>query len=142
MNCPACYRFCSVEPFVSYAQVEYDGELATVWLDMALESQCCGIEVATATLSDVFPVTFEHGEADGEYVNEEGKCSGDIEVEVISEEPTDRYDNIGKRGKPVRNGKQYYGAEVVLQLTCPGCNGETEETFSLEVPSGEFELSY
>ncbi len=141
-RCSACNMFCATElQEPTEDGIEWlarDGEIGIGGsIELSLMSECCGMEVATASLDvEDMSIELEHAK----------DCKDDDAVDVgfeVSE--TDRYETKDRHGKPITNPRyrrHYYGVEITATATCSSCHAEATVTETLEEQASAFEEIY
>lgn len=124
MRCPDCNKFVSYgeqEPEIE--NEEMDGNELTVSVRVVLPCGECGTELKDASMDVWAEVDHDCPMADDEDT-EHG-----FTIDSTSAEFTERRVTTDAKGKtiPFRYQKQYYGAEVTVDVTCNAC----DETFTV-----------
>jgi hypothetical protein len=122
-RCSSCNKFVSFDeqdPEVNDLEVDESGHV-TVSVRIVNACADCGQELTEFTFELEGDVELEKPEGDHEH---------ELEVEEVSCERTQRQD--GKAGTPSRYRRNFYGAELVAQVTC-SCGFEHEVTLQDDV---------
>ncbi len=130
MRCPDCNKFVPLAPADPELDLEVEclftpadnpGDSVTGTVRCVLTCEECGSEMAEYTADVEEERLLDHKEA----------AEHDLTITSESASPTDRMQMTGRKGKPVKHGTQFLGAEVALTLTC-SCGASAYCTFTVE----------
>ena len=159
--CSGCNKFASIEAEIESCDLEVQndgngGATITGTVEMILNSQCCGMEVARASIDadhDIAAEAFTHGaECDArsghifEDDDDEDGWLADVQFSIDADaEAGERYQDKDRNGKPIRNfryQRKFYTADVTGTVSCDGCDAEySMEGFTVEEQASGFEDS-
>ena len=135
MRCPDCNKFVAYDyPEPEIMSEDTTGDTYTADVRVVLACADCGTELKDAEMSVEIDLSGEH---DCPKADDPDADTG-YSIDNSSAEFTERRTTIGPKGKPIpfRYQKQYYGAELTVELTCSACGdtitvtGDTEEQAS------------
>jgi hypothetical protein len=135
MRCPDCNKFVSFDyPEPEIMSEDISGDEYTAEVRVVLACADCGTELKDTELTVTIDVAGEH---DCENADDDGSDHG-YSIDNSSAEFSERRATTDAKGKPSkpRYQKQYYGAELTVELTCAACgesitvNGSADEQAS------------